>query len=159
MRSGQVEPKSARSALHASGSSAGCDAGLKAFFVLSLLLTSCLPLPAMAVGLGQLEVRSTLAQPFDARIPVFGVPDAELDSLSAHLGNEALFHQTGIDRTAYLMTLRFEVVTADKRHPYIRITSAEPVKEPSLDFLVEVRTDSATLVQHCVALFDPPAQH
>ena len=126
--------------------------------MLVLLAAWLLPAPAMAVGLGQLAVTSTLGQPFDARIPIFGVSEAELDSLSAKLGNASLFRKAGIDPTPYLYSLRFKIVTADKRHPYIHVTSRTPLKEPSLEFLVEVQTGSSTVVQHCVALFDPPAE-
>ena len=158
MQSGQAELASNGGASNVQTPAASCHGLLRAIFALSLLLACCLPTPVLAVGLGQLEVRSTLAQPLDARIPVLGVPDAELDSLTAQLGSEALFRSSGIDRTAFLRTLRFAVVAADKQHPYIHITSPAPVKEPSLDFLVEVQTTSTSLVQHCVALFDPPQQ-
>ena len=158
MQSGQAESASAGGAINTQAPAASYYGLVRASFALSLLLASCLPAPVLAVGLGQLEVRSTLAQPLDARIPVLGVPDAELGSLSARLGSEALFRRSGIDRTAFLRTLRFAVVTADKQHPYIRITSPGPVKEPILDFQVEVQTTSTALVQHCVALFDPPHQ-
>ncbi len=131
----------------------------KAGILVLVLLAASLPAPVMAVGLGQLAVTSTLGQPFDARIPIFGVSESKLDSLSARLGSASLFRKAGIDPTPYLYTLRFNIITKDKRHPYIHVTSRTPLKEPSLEFLVEVQTGSSTLVHHCVALFDPPAEH
>ena len=60
---------------------------------------SCLP--AQAVTLGQVQMKSGLGQPLSARIPVYDADDADVQSLTVQLASEDAFRRIGIDRNLY----------------------------------------------------------
>ena len=68
------------------------------------------PVVAGALGLGNIEVKSALNEPLQARIPLRGVRADELDDLKAALGSDEQFSRAGLDREFVLLGLRFQVV-------------------------------------------------
>src|SRR5882762_6289615 len=67
---------------------------------------------AFALGLGDINVRSKLNQPFSATIAVLGASSAQLDSLTVKLAGADEFNRAGIDRSDYLSSLKFNVEEA-----------------------------------------------
>ncbi|RFA30896.1 hypothetical protein CAI21_02635 [Alkalilimnicola ehrlichii] len=123
-----------------------------AHLVAALAATACTS--AFALGLGAIESRSALNQPLSARIPLHAVQPDELRTVSVELAPSEAFDRAGVDRPFFLSNLAFEVVGGDR--PYIRVTSSEPIKEPFLDFLVEVNWASGRMVREYTLLLDPP---
>jgi pilus assembly protein FimV len=109
----------------------------------------------LALGLGGVESDSYLNEPLDARIPLVSATAAELENLRVSLASPEAFERAGLSRPFYLSRLRFEIVT-DQGAPYIRVTTAEPVKEPFLDFLVEAHWPAGRLLREYTILVDPP---
>lgn len=123
------------------------------FFSALVLLT--LPALAMAIGLGNVETRSALNQPLDARIPVQSASSDELESLRVQLASSEAFDRVGLERPFLLSRLRFEVEVHDGQ-PYIVIRTENPVREPFLAFLVEARWSGGRLLREYTVLLDPP---
>lgn len=121
-------------------------------------LAACLSLPAVAhaLGLGSLEQRSGLNQPFEARIALIKATAEEIDSLSVRLADVEQFGRAGVDRAPILLRLRFEVQVSEQGPDYIRITSHDPIPEPFLDFLIEVSWAKGRLIREYTVLLDPP---
>jgi pilus assembly protein FimV len=109
----------------------------------------------LALGLGGIESDSYLNEPLDARIPLVSATAAELENLRVSLASPEAFERAGLSRPFYLSRLRFEIVT-DQGAPYIRVTTADPVKEPFLDFLVEAHWPEGRLLREYTVLVDPP---
>ena len=105
-------------------------------YVMSLLLIA-VPGLAFALGLGNIELKSNLNQPFDARIRLLSPTPDEIQSLQVGLADADAFARAGIDRPFILSHLHFDIVTRDKGTDYIHITSKDPIREPFLNFLLE----------------------
>jgi pilus assembly protein FimV len=110
---------------------------------------------AYALGLGGIESRSALNQPLSARIALHAVQPDELDEVRVNLAPSDAFARAGVDRPFHLSRLRFEVGSQGGA-PFIFVTSRDPIKEPFLDFLVEVRWPNGRMVREYTLLLDPP---
>lgn len=109
----------------------------------------------LALGLGGIEADSSLNEPLSARIPLVSATEAELENLRISLGSAAAFERAGVARPFFLNRLQFEVIT-DGGSPYVKVTTADPVKEPFLDFLVEARWPQGRLLREYTILINPP---
>ncbi|WP_371365807.1 FimV/HubP family polar landmark protein [Pseudomonas sp. QL9] len=110
---------------------------------------------AQALGLGDITLRSALNQPLDAEIALLQVGDLTSEELVAHLANAATFDRLGVDRPTFLQNLRFTPVIRGGRS-YIHVVSTQAVREPYLNFLVEVERPNGSLMREYTLLLDPP---
>lgn len=109
-----------------------------------------------ALGLGGAKVNSNLNQPLVAEIDLVstgGLSDAEI---LPGLATREEFLKAGIDRVYFLSDIRFEVKSGPDGEPKIVLTTRKPVREPFLNFLVEVIWPSGRLLREYALLIDPP---
>jgi pilus assembly protein FimV len=104
-----------------------------------------LPTVLWALGVGGIEVSSGLNQAFDARIPIVGAAQGELDDTRAGLAEKDIFDRAGLARPHSLSALKFQVVSTGDSSGYIHITSRTGIREPALEFIVELRSPGANL--------------
>ena len=112
---------------------------------------------ADAAGLGRLTVLSSLGQPFRGEVDLVAVKKDELASLTARIASPDAFRQADLPFTAYISNLKLTIEKRPNGDPYVRVTAAQPLNEPFIDFLVEVNWTSGRLVRAYTALLDPPA--
>lgn len=112
---------------------------------------------AQALGLGEATVQSSLNQPLTAEIELINVRDLQNNEILTGLADREEFVEAGVDRVFFLSDLRFKVEVNDKGNTVIRVTSSKPVREPFLNFLVEVNWPSGRLLREYAILIDPPA--
>jgi pilus assembly protein FimV len=110
---------------------------------------------ALALGLGMIQVKSGLNEPLVAEIPVTGGPD-ETASVSVALAAASDFERVGLSRSRILVPLEFVVATGAKGNAVIKVTTKEPVRDPFLDFLIEVNWAKGKLLREYTVLLDPP---
>jgi pilus assembly protein FimV len=121
-----------------------------------LALLGCLaPGVIHALGLGDIEVDSALNQPLKARIELVAATPAELNSLRVRLASPEVFAEVGLDRPFYLTELQFNPVVQDGI-AFVDVTTRQSVREPFLNFLVEVSWSSGRLLREYTVLLDPP---
>jgi pilus assembly protein FimV len=121
-----------------------------------LLLALCAG-PALALGLGQIEVRSQRDQPLLAEIQIISSNPAELDALQARLASPDTFRRIGLEPPQGIVSdLQFAVALDARGRPVIRVTSSAPVRQSLLTFLVEVDWGQGRLVREYSALLDAP---
>lgn len=112
---------------------------------------------ASALGLGQIEVKSRLGQPFLAEIPIVSSDPGELENLQAELASPLVFARVGLQPPMGVVSqLHFTSALDAAGRPVIRVTSQEPVNEPLLTFLVSVDWGQGRLVREYAALVDAP---
>jgi len=111
---------------------------------------------AFALGLGPLEATSALNEPFKGRIEVLGAKAEDFDALTVGLAGEEQFHRAGIERPAALFQLRFSVAESTDGKDYIAVTSKDPIREPFLNFLLEMNWANGRLLREYTVLLDPP---
>jgi pilus assembly protein FimV len=129
---------------------------LHKFLRLLAILGLLTPLGASPLGLGDITLHSALNQPLDADIELTALGQTAREDVTVALGSVAAFENAGLDRSLLLTGLRFEVATGVDGTPYIKVRSADPIKEPFLDFLVEIDWPSGHLLREYTLLLDPP---
>jgi pilus assembly protein FimV len=124
----------------------------------TLLASSILVIPtlAQALGLGGIEVKSGLNEPLIAEIQVIQSAPGEADGLAVALASAEDFARVGIDRSRMEMPLSFAVGKSSSGQAVIKVTSATPVREPFLNFLLEVNWSKGRLLREYTVLLDPP---
>ena len=126
------------------------------FRILLVLLALVAPTVVNALGLGKLELQSALNQPFKARVELLSATADELDSLKISLADQEAFQRAGIQRTFLLTSLRFRVEETESGSDYIRIYSSDSIREPFLNFLLEINWSKGRLYREYTVLLDPP---
>lgn len=110
---------------------------------------------ALSLGLGEIQVHSALNQPMNAEIEILDFDVSELDEVAVELGSQEIFERVGVPRPYILTRLVFTPVVSQGK-PVIRITSNEPVPEPFLTFLIDLRWSQGQLLREYTVLLDPP---
>ena len=109
-----------------------------------------------AVGLGELELDSFLNEPLDARIALLDVDDLLPPQVLVQLASEEEFERVGAERTFLLMGLSFQVVIDSEGESYVALSSKELIREPILDFILEVKWPDGRLLRDYTVPLDPP---
>lgn len=121
-----------------------------------LALTLLLPSVGYSLGLGDIKLHSALSQPMNAEIELLSVSAKDAKSLNVALGSAETFARVGIERPDALLSLRFALAQRADSSYYIKITSVQGIREPFLDFLVEVSWQSGRMLREYTVLLDPP---
>lgn len=122
-----------------------------ALIVLALLA----PYRAGALGLGDIKLRSYLNQPLNADIAVTAAP-SDLGGAHVSLASPEAFTNAGIDRPDVLTGLNFKLEKGADGKTRIHVGSSTPIKEPFLDFIVQVSWSKGKLLREYTVLLDPP---
>ena len=109
-----------------------------------------------ALGLGEVELQSYLNEPLNAEIALLKTEGVSPDNIIVELASEQSYKRLGLSRNFFLSNLKFNVTTAPNGQLVIDVTSREPVREPYLDFLIEVTWPSGRLMREYSVLVDPP---
>jgi pilus assembly protein FimV len=123
-----------------------------AMAMLSALTTA----DVVALGLGEIELKSALNQPLIAEVELLSATPEELQELKVEVGSPQAFASAGIERTLFLNKLKFDVKTNAEGRPVVKITSRDAVREPFLDFLLEISWSKGRLLREYTVLVDPP---
>lgn len=110
---------------------------------------------APALGLGEITLHSALNQPFEAEIELLEVGDLGTQDLRVALAPAEVFSRSGVERIYFLNDLRFTPLLRGSRS-VIRVVSSRPVREPYLNFIVEVARPNGQLLREYTVLLDPP---
>ena len=123
--------------------------------IIFLLLS---PAIVFALGLGDIAVDSALNQPLKARIELLSPSPDELDTLKVTLADSNTFAKAGIDRPFILGKLRFNLQRSDDDSPdHISVSTQIPIREPFLNFLIEVAWSTGRILREYTILLDPPS--
>ncbi|GGD08485.1 type IV pilus assembly protein FimV [Halopseudomonas salina] len=108
-----------------------------------------------ALGLGEMRLDSSLNQPLSATIQLQDAQGLSASDIIVSLAAPDAFDRAGIDRPFFLTDLRFVPVVENNRL-LIRVESTRPVREPYLNFLVELRRPGGRMLREYTVLLDPP---
>jgi len=111
---------------------------------------------AYALGLGEVTLKSALNQPLVAEIELLDAKTLTPGEVVPVLASAEDFNRAGVDRQYFLTDLTFTPVLRPDGKSIIRISSTKPVREPYLNFLVEVLWPSGRLLREYTLLLDPP---
>jgi pilus assembly protein FimV len=112
---------------------------------------------ALGLGLGAIEVKSGLNQPLLADIAIVSAAPGEVEDLKVRLASPEAFARVGVQRPAVVAAnLEFSVAKDDRGQPVIRVTTAGKVRDPFLNFLLEVEWKRGRVLREYTVLLDPP---
>jgi pilus assembly protein FimV len=121
-----------------------------------LLLALLFPAATLALGLGDIHLKSSLNAPLDAEIDLVGASADDLSGLKASLATRESFTRGGLDYPGFLGALTFvPEKTADGRN-VLHVHSADAANEPFATLLVEVDWARGHVVREYTVLIDPP---
>ena len=114
-----------------------------------------IPNTGFTLGLGEIEVNSALNQTLNADIELLSATVEDTENLIIKLASRKEFLRAGLDRPYSLNDLRFKAEEING-NPYIKVSSGSPIREPYLNFLVEIDWPNGHLLREYTVLLDPP---
>ena len=111
---------------------------------------------AQALGLGEIELQSYLNEPLDAEINLPQSRGVDPGDVFVNVAPESAYERVGLSRNQFLSKLRFQVVTQNDGSLAVNVSSREPLREPYLNFLLEMTWPSGRLMREYAVLVDPP---
>lgn len=110
----------------------------------------------LALGLGEIQSKSFIGQPLQANIALVSLDDnIDVDRLIVRqvTGEEA--EDLGVDLVYGGAPLEL-TINQSERIPFISVVSREPINEPFLSLLVELRWPNGVVFREYPVLLDPP---
>lgn len=114
------------------------------------------PLAVQALGFGGIKLNSSLNEKLNAEVALLSASPNDVQSLTINLATEEAFLRSGIDRTALLNKLKFKVKRRPNGDYYIHVTTTENVREPFMNFLLEMNWKNGRMLREYTMLIDPP---
>lgn len=111
---------------------------------------------AQALGLGDIELESHLNEPLNAEIELLELRGLGAGEILPTLASNDAFVRAGVERNFFLSNIRFDVRENEAGELVIALSTNQPVREPFLNFLVEVNWPGGRLLKEYTLLLDPP---
>ncbi|MFC3607113.1 FimV/HubP family polar landmark protein [Stutzerimonas tarimensis] len=111
---------------------------------------------AFALGLGEVRLKSSLNQPLAAEIELLDARNLGDGEILPNLASIEDFNRVGVDRPYFLSDLKFTPVRRPDGQYVIQVSSSRPIREPYLNFVIEVMWPSGRLLREYTLLLDPP---
>lgn len=118
----------------------------------------CLASPlASALGLGRLNVQSSLGEVLRAEIEVTSLSPEEQASLRIRVASPEAYRSANVDYNPVLPSTRASFEKRADGRLFVRLVSDRGVQEPFVDVILEISWATGRLVREYTLLFDPPA--
>ncbi len=118
-------------------------------------LLAAVPGISQALGLGDETVRSFLNAPLNAEIELFATPE-ELASMQVTLASRDDFVRHGLEYPGFLSNIQLGTERLRDGRNVVRLTSSQPIVEPFLVVLIDLRGSGTRLLKEYTLLLDPP---
>jgi len=112
---------------------------------------------AQAMSLGTINVNSALNEPLDAEIPVYSTDAGEILNAYIALASLDVHKQAGIELNNSLSKISFRAVQKVGGKFVIQLKTRRPIREPVLEFIIEVSGGAGYLRRGYAIHLDPPA--
>jgi pilus assembly protein FimV len=109
------------------------------------LVSSLVPSSGYSLGIGDIKLHSALNQNLDAEISLVVSPGDKVSDIKVNLAPPDKFDEAGVPWTSFLSKIKFEAISGANGAVKIKISSREAVKEPILDFLLQVNWPKGSL--------------
>ena len=113
-----------------------------------------LPVTANALGLGNIKMDSALNEPLKAEIELLSATKEDVKGLEVRLASREAFLRAGVDRSVLLSRIKFNVVKHGSKY-FVVLTTPQPIREPFLNFLVELNWKNGRMLREYTVLLDP----
>ncbi len=127
----------------------------KTLAVVSLLV----PASAQPLGIGDIKLHSALNQKLNAEINLIVSADESASDIQVRLASPEKFDEAGVPWSYFLSQIKFNTVVQPNGSVLVKLSSKDALREPFLDFLLEVSWDKGNLYREFTVLIDPPAAY
>lgn len=110
--------------------------------------------PVMALGVGTIDMHSSMSQPLDASIDIYGIEGMASSQLVAKMASLQDFERAGVLMDYHLESIKFAVELDGKGGGLIRLTSDDLMVEPYLNFVLDLRWPDGRILREYTALMD-----
>ena len=110
----------------------------------------------LAIGLGDIVVRSVIDAPISAEINLVSIYPGELDTLRVSLSSDSDFRKAGIERAEILDELTFALSTRTDGSAIVEVSSKKIVSDPYLHFLLTLEWTGGRIVREYEILLELP---
>lgn len=124
--------------------------------IIILIITWSISLSVNALGLGGMTVYSDLSQSMNAEIKLVGAKSDELPKLKIGIASPDVFKQNGVPYVSSLQQFAFTTEEKSNGEMVIKVSSKEPVREPVIEFVLDVSWPRGHLRRIYSAIIDPP---
>ena len=111
---------------------------------------------AMALGLGDIHLHSSLNAPLDADIDLVGATADDLASLKAQVASRETFQKNGLDWPAFLSSVTLKPMHTSDGRDILKVHSGVAISEPFVTLLVEINWARGQVSHEYTVLLDPP---
>ena len=111
---------------------------------------------AHALGLGDIRPGSGLNQPLNAEIQLVALRGVAPEEIRATIASADEFDRAGIERVYALNDLKMVVQGTADGEAVIKLRTNDAVREPFLNFIVELNWPNGRLLREYTLLLDPP---
>lgn len=115
------------------------------------------PFGANALGIGEIQLNSALNQTLSAQIPLHAASGEDIDEVKVSLASPEAFAKAGLERHYSLTKLRFTPEKGPDGNFVILVSSTESIREPFLNFIIELHWPQGRMQREFTVLLDPPA--
>ncbi|WP_225614612.1 FimV family protein [Pseudomonas sp. PDM18] len=115
-----------------------------------------MPGMAGALELGDISSRAALGQTLSANIDLRGVADLSSEEVAVSLASADDFERLGVDRNVVASGLKFTPDVGKNGRGVIHVSSSKPIREPYVNFVLQVVWPQGRLVREFTLLLDPP---
>lgn len=109
---------------------------------------------ALAVGLGDIALKSYLGKPLQAEVALNDMGELSADQIKIKIGSEADYQALGVEYNYLHSQLKIEPFLRNG-HGYVRITTREPISEPYLNFVLNLHWPQGQVAREFTVLLDP----
>lgn len=111
---------------------------------------------ALALGLGEITLNSSLNEPLDAEIQLLDTGDLSTDEIVVGFADSKEFERRKLERHFFYNDFQFQVIKRSEHEAVVRITSSKSITEPYLGIILEVRWSDGRLLREYSLLMDMP---
>ncbi|HEX3141294.1 MAG TPA: FimV/HubP family polar landmark protein, partial [Rhizobacter sp.] len=112
---------------------------------------------AWALGLGRLNVQSSLGETLRAEIDITSITPEEASNLNVRVAPPESYRSAGVDYNSVLPGTQVVLQKRANGNSFLVVTSDRAVQEPFVDVILEISWSTGRLVREYTLLFDPPA--
>jgi len=109
-----------------------------------------------ALGVGEIETHSALNQVLRAKIPLLSSKNEDPSNVRIGIASREVFKKSGIDRPHYLTEIKFTPVLNKNGEISIEVLSNSTIKEPFVNFILEIEWPQGRTLKEFTILLDPP---
>ncbi|KAF3977704.1 MAG: FimV family protein [Methylococcales symbiont of Iophon sp. n. MRB-2018] len=114
---------------------------------------------AYSLGIGDIKLHSALNQNLNAEIALFVSADEDISDINIRLASPDKFDEAGIPWNYFLLKIKFDFVTKADGSTLVKLSSNEALREPFLNFLLEVSWAKGNLYREFTVIVDPPVAY